>query len=671
MIKKTILFIFLTAAVSGAFSASQDNHRTRLKRADSFLGIHFDFHAGPDCDRIGARTDRQMIESILDSIKPDYVQIDCKGHPGYSSYPTKVGNPAPGFVGDPLKIWRQVTAEHGVALYMHYSGVIDARAVERHPEWARINEMGEADKRLTSVFGPYVDELLIPQLEELNDVYGVDGVWVDGECWATERDYNDNVIKAFQAQTGVTTIPKKPDDPGWYEFSQFCRQGFRTYLNHYVNALHAHNPNFQIASNWAYSSMMPEAATIPVDFISGDFSAKNSVNSARLEGRSMVYQGKPWDLMAWSFTWTDDHYSSKSVPQLEQEAAVVLSLGGGFQAYFPQKRDGSVRLWQMPVMKETAEFCRARQRFCHKAEPVPQVGLIYSGKAFYRRNRKLFAAWNGELNPLNGILQSLLESQNVVDVVMEHHLTGRMQDYPLLIYPEWDTIEPNFKEQLIDYVKNGGNLILISPASAKLFEQELGVSLQGEASEQVNGLYYNGWMSGVKSISQNVALGPDARPFGTIYHADNTLDGDSQPAASIRRLGKGAIAGAYLELGAVYLQDATSVARDFLNGLVRELVPDPAVTVTGSRYVDVTLNHINGQLAVNLVNTAGPHQDDRVNVFDDIPAIGPLQVSIVYPQQPHHVRLQPGDRGVDYDYQDGIISLSIDRLAIHDIIIVD
>ena len=109
----------------------------RLKRAESFLGIHFDFHAGPDCTEIGKNTTREMIENIIDQVHPDYLQIDCKGHRGLSSYPTKVGNPAPGFVGDPLRLWRQVTAERGVALYMHYSGVWDSEAIRRHPDWAR------------------------------------------------------------------------------------------------------------------------------------------------------------------------------------------------------------------------------------------------------------------------------------------------------------------------------------------------------------------------------------------------------------------------------------------------------------------------------------------------------------------------------------------------------
>ena len=65
----------------------------RMKRADSFLGIHFDFHAREDCDRVGVRTTPAMVELIIDKVRPDYIQIDCKGHRGYCSYPTKLGIP--------------------------------------------------------------------------------------------------------------------------------------------------------------------------------------------------------------------------------------------------------------------------------------------------------------------------------------------------------------------------------------------------------------------------------------------------------------------------------------------------------------------------------------------------------------------------------------------------
>ena len=517
------LLVFLMLSLPLVLAQQKELPR-RLPRSQSFLGIHFDFHAGDACNEIGKTVTPEMVASIINQVQPDYIQVDCKGHRGLSSYPTKAGNPAPGFVKDALRIFREVTAEKGVALYCHYSGVLDAEAVKQHPEWAIQavdGKIGGAAGRVTSVYGSYVDKLLIPQLKELSDVYGIDGVWIDGECWGMERDFQPEVVKKFVNETGIQTIPRKPADLFWYEYSQFCREGFRQYVNHYVTELHRHNPSFQIASNWAYSSFMPEPVTIDVDFLSGDVVPTNSINSARLESRVLAQQGMPWDLMAWSFTinWDDPggFQSPKSVIQLQQEAAVVLSQGGGFQVYFNQNRDASVNLSDMEVMAEVAKFCRERQPFCHQAIPIPQIGLILSTDAYYKKLDNLFHANHGELNGFKGILQMLLESQLPVDVVMEHHLTQNSNRYPLLIYPEWDTITPSFKKQLMQYVENGGNLIVIGPATCHWFQSELGIQFVDSLREKVNFLAYAKQIASVKSFSQRVKLADAVLPIGKIY----------------------------------------------------------------------------------------------------------------------------------------------------------
>lgn len=78
-------------------------------------------------------------------------------------------------------------------------------------------------------------------------------------------------------------------------------------------------------------------------------------------------------------------------------------------------------------MSELAKFCRARQKFCHHAEPVPQIALVYSGQALYRGSTKLFGSWGDLVILVKGVLQSLLDSQFSVEILMEHHLVGRMQ----------------------------------------------------------------------------------------------------------------------------------------------------------------------------------------------------------------------------------------------------
>lgn len=645
----------------------------RLKRADSFLGIHFDFHAGPDCTEIGKNTTPAMVEQIIQQVKPDFLQIDCKGHRGLSSYPTKVGNPAPGFVGDSLRTWREVTARHGVALYMHYSGVLDQEAVAKHPEWSAIGANGKPVARATSVFGPYADKLLIPQLKELIDVYGVDGIWADGECWGAAVDYSDRAQQLFRQATGLTSIPRKLDDPNWHQYLDFNREGFRKYLRHWVDAVHAHNPKFQIASNWAFSDHMPEPVSANVDFLSGDYSLQNSVNSARFSARCLAPQGKPWDLMAWAFSGkhSEPGRSLKSIPQLQREAAVVLAQGGGFQAYFKQKRDGSIYDWQMRLMAETARFCRDRQAICHRSQSVPQIALLYSRAAHYRQCPRMFVPASPGVTALRGVLQSLIDAQCCVDIRSEHHLLGKMADYPLIVVPEWDYLEEPFRYELVNYVRGGGNLLLIGPAAAKLFEKELDVTLQGKVDSDLPlFLAHNGWLAGLKTFHQNVKLGQRAKPFGKL-HGDDDPRSASQPAASVAKFGQGRIAAVYTNLGERYLNARTSVARDFLGALVRELFPQPMVEVRGSHDVEVVLARNHGKLLVNLINAAGPHAETTMVVFDEIPKLGPIDVSLRIKNRPERITLEPGAQKLAFRYADGQAKLTLPALDIHAVLVVE
>lgn len=642
----------------------------RLRRSESFLGIHFDFHAGHDCTEVGKNVSRRIIENIIKQVRPDYIQCDCKGHPGIASYPTKVGYPAPNFVRDQLRIWREVTAKRGVALYVHYSGVMDKEAVKHHPSWARVDGNGRRDDSRTSVFGPYVDKLLIPQLKELCDEYGVDGVWVDGDCWATAHDYSKGALAAFRKETGIRTVPKKPDEKHFLAFTESCREGYRGYLRHYVDELHAHKADFQVCSNWAFTSFMPEPVTANVDFISGDYPLQNSVNAARFEARSMARQGKPWDLMAWSFAsrWTEQS-STKCLPQLQQEAAIVLALGGGFQAYFKQKRDGSIYGWTMKLMAEVARFCRARQKFCHRAASVPQIGLIFATAAFYRKSARVFGA-RDELVPIRGVLQMLLDGQNAVEILMEHHLTGRRHEYPLLVLPEWEYLEPSFKKELLEYARNGGNLLVIGPKASALFKKELGVEFLGEPAVRRQWLEHDGWMCGLLTETQSVKLKRGTKAFGRLYPSNDMTDPHGV-ATSIKRFGKGRIAAVYMNLGERYVNARTHVSRNFLDALVRKLFPRPMVEVNGSHHVDVTVNRLDGKLMVNLVNTAGPHGNQNVYVWDEVPPLGALSITIRTGRKPKRLSLQPGNRRLRYAFSDGAIRCTLPRLEIHEIIVVE
>ena len=360
--------------------------KTPLLRKKAFFGLHFDLHPVKEDTQLGNDLTEEMVERLLKKVKPDYVQYDCKGCPGYAGYPTKIGWPSPGIKKDSLAIWRKVTRMHGVALFVHYSGVWDSVAIEHHPEWACMDAAGKPDKNMTSTFSPYVDKLLIPQLKEIVDTYDVDGAWVDADCWAAQPDFGLAARTAFTQATGIKEIPTKHGDPCWLEYLAFNREQFKKYVRKYVDALHIHRSGLEITSNWMFSTLMPEPVTVPIDFLSGDYSSQGSVDTARLEARYLSSTGKPWDLMAWGFNRGDNcHYgwTFKTARQLQQEAVVVLAQGGGFQFVCHPTRSGLIEDRLMDMMAEVAQFCRARQAVSHQTQSVPQVALLFPGKSIY------------------------------------------------------------------------------------------------------------------------------------------------------------------------------------------------------------------------------------------------------------------------------------------------
>ena len=349
------------------------------KRKNFKLGIHFDFHA-QDGMTVADIYRPDTIERMLDAVKPDFVQCDTKGHAGLSSYPTKIGYQADKIEHDILKMWRELTAKRGIALYAHHSGLFDIKAASEHPEWAVVDENGNVSNAFMSVFGDYPDKLLIPQIKEIAGNYKLDGVWVDGECWGLQPDYSEKAQKAYFEATGKP-LPKQNDDD-FENFREFTRNRFKQYIAHYIEEIKKDYPDFEITSNWVFSEFMPEKVSIPVDFLSGDYSAVDSVNCARFAGRCLDAQNMTWDLMAWGqnttpVSWESVNRQNNPAIQLMQEASVVVALGGCFEFFHILYGHGSyLQEWSIEEWGKVAEFVRARQDYCFGSKPVKEIAVI-------------------------------------------------------------------------------------------------------------------------------------------------------------------------------------------------------------------------------------------------------------------------------------------------------
>ena len=640
-----------------------------LPRSEAFFGLHFDLHPNKTDTSLGADISEGNIRDLLRRVRPDYVQYDCKGHAGYTGYPTEVGWASPGIVKDSLAVWRKLTREAGVGLYIHYSGVWDSKAVEMHPEWARIDAAGKRDPNATSVFGPYVDELLIPQLKEVTSKYDLDGVWADGECWAAQLDYSAAALAAWRKETGDEDAPRSPNDPRWFAWKMFHRRAFENYLVHWIDALHAFNPRLQLTSNWMYTSFAPKPVVAKLDFLSGDYSPALSVDRARLEARYLASTGMPWDLMAWGFDKGRDlGWTLKTAEHLKQEAAVVLMQGGGFQIYHQPTRSGYVVEPIIAQEEAAARFCRARQDVSHKSTTVPQVALLLSSETTWQKSEAVFSPSADVLTDIEGALHTLLNLHYSVDILAEHQLEPRLAEYPLVVVPDAFKLTPEFRRALTGYVERGGSLLLLGERCTRLFEPVLGVEFVGAPEYREGELAALSGMTNAPGLWQKVKL-TTALAAGFIHPTRDTRRA-AEVAATVNTYGKGKVAAVYGPVASIYFRSHHPWLREFIGQVVKELFA-PAVRFEGPPTVDVSLRRTkDGRLAVHLLNKTGMPLPDRYNFTDFIPAVENIRVAVACPK-PRTVAWVPDGGKLDWSWKDGWLSVTLPRLQIHGAVVVE
>lgn len=657
------------------------------KRKDSFWGLHFDYHASPKDGLQGATLKEEDIRAICRDLKPDFIQIDCKGHPGWASYPSKVGNAMPEFAQDTLALWRRVTREEDVALYMHYSGVYDRKYCAEHPEENVMWADGSLAEGATRLDGKYVEDLMIPQLLELAGDYGVDGVWVDGDCWMAHPDFRADSLAAFEKATGINLKGEVPSDrshPHFEDYRAYHRELYRRYVRRYVDAVHEQYPDFEIASNWAFSDHMPEQVSADVDFLSGDLNPANSFHSARYAARALAQQDMPWDLMAWNFRNSmggRKAYVTKHPVQIMQEAAAVIATGGAFQDYVPQLRDGSPNVRELKSLAEVSAFIRARKDFCFRGKSVRQAALLLSTYDRHREPWTLYQRTGYER--IMGATALLCDIGQSLEIICEHTLKKYRDEYKMIVVPElYAGLDEETVEELLAYVKAGGKLVLLGKNTCGLFAAHADVPFEIKTRPEFVGEVENSTSDGHNNrMSKNYRpyiFTMDHSHYGAAYSpceivaetgVTEAYIGDrnakTAPVAVTVPVGAGFITAVGFDMGAQYLSGAQYLHRMLMKQIADHLYTPLARIESACGRLELVALRVNGTLTVQLVNANGTHADQSCATDDCIPPILDVTLSVALDAAPKAIMLQPEGRELAFTYRDGRAYFEIPRIDIH------
>lgn len=644
-----------------------------------FFGLHYDLHANVSDTCLGAELTHDHLRVELAKVMPDFVQCDCKGHPGYSSYPTKIGSPSPGIIKDALRIHRDVTAELGIPLSVHYSGVWDTRALELHPEWAARTISGDPQGQTGSPNGdftcrlsPYADELMIPQMLEIIDEYDIDGFWVDGDNWAVFDCYCPRCREEFRRRTGIAQPPADSSDPNWLLWRAFQRDVFVEYVRKYADAVHARKPDCAVCSNWAYSVRMPGAVELPLDYLSGDFTPSFGAERAEMEGRYISSHRMPWNLMAWTFCRTDEAspWQMKTVPHLCQEAAEVMSCGGAVFLYNQPQRSGWLTGWHQDIFAEVAQFCRDRRAYSEHTASLPEAAVLLDDYHVWQKNTAPFCIGTS-IHSAEGALHALVENQWHTDVVGESHLLASIDDFQLVVVPEQTSLSAEMLAALEVYVCSGGSLLITGAVVADAYAELAGVEADGEARDEVWHLSTDGEVATMQGPWQPVRA-RNAEIYAPIM-SDQQPDKDetSYPAVTVRHLGAGQVIAIHGDIMNAYYNTHHPRIRRFISRLLEDCAVPRRVIADASPNIEITLRRRDNFVAVHLVNRAtNPPLSPRAHIIEQVPAEGPVSLRFRCDAQPVGVTLQPGGRDVAWRYENGWVAATVPQVAIHEILVI-
>jgi hypothetical protein len=273
-----------------------------------------------------------------------------------------------------------------------------------------------------------------------------------------------------------------------------------------------------------------------------------------------------------------------------------------------------------------------------------------------------------DVAPVQGAVFALLECSYGVDILDEWALLPRLAEFPLVVAPEQDRLSDAMVTALKTYVENGGNLWLTGSDGFDRFgEKFLGfrsVEVQDEKSYAVPAadgevpLYSKRWRLGAATTGESLGdIGRGCRL------ADRLLP---HPVAVVNRVGRGQVLYMPANLFRDFAHNRYPLTRRFIGTLAERLLPAPVIRAQAPACVDVALRRRGTTTFIHLLNRASgiPNLPNN-GAIDEIPMVSPVRVTLRLPAKPARVHCELADGKLDWEWRDGVLTVTLATVHIH------
>ena len=436
------------------------------------MGWHFDLHSHKNI-RINHDPDVGGMARTLQECGVEEIITFAKGHDGFACYPTRVGTVHPRMKGDAFGDTVAACKAEGIRVLAYISFGVDGEAGRRHADWVQMGAPGVPDffseDWFVNVcpFTPYLDALVLPMIAEIVDDYPVDGFFFD--TMGAMRVCHCATCRAEFLDTHGLPVPDKPEDKQWGTYGQFRRLRGWKMIQGVCRFIEDRKPGLKIGFNQIGTPGFPEPAPQGLTCLTLDFTTSGPQSlQASLCAAFGSTADRPSDVMNTIFNQGWGDWSPRPHPILEQSCATIWARKS--RPYIGDRTHPANRLTSISV-RAMKKMARMQRDMAANYPPVesalaPDILVLHGPATMYGADFVDFDRGAEGLKPLKGSHHLLLDAGANFSVVAEAYLERHLSSVTVVIIPEMQTISAETNRSLMEFVDNGGTLLVVGDLPA-------------------------------------------------------------------------------------------------------------------------------------------------------------------------------------------------------------
>ena len=649
-----------------------------------FRQVHLDFHTSEHIEDIGKKFDKKQFQTALKKGHINSITLFSKCHHGWAYHPSKANEIHPHLDFDLLGAQIQAAHEIGVKTPIYLSAGLDEKMAHRHPEWLVRNldesttwakDFTEPGYHKMCMSSPYLD-YLVKQIEEVCNNYDADGIFLDiagvqpcycQNCIAEREElglnpYDENdvlkhaemVYKRYAEKTRAAVDKYKPN-LSLFHNGGHIRQGRRDLVNY--------NTHLELESlptgGWGYDHF--------------PFSARYC------QGLGVDYLG-----MTGKFHGSWGEFGGFKHPNaLRFEVALAAANGAKCSVGDQLSPSGEMDMVTYDLIGSAYSELEEKEEWLDNVESVADIAIIspeaYVGDLSTGQMTKVDDSGSG-------VCRIMLEGKYLFDVI---DFESDLSKYKVIILPDVIRTDIDFAKRLREFCDCGGKVLATGKSALYENSNEFCLNLGAEwikenpykpdyfrPLEKIKDMGDTGYImygNGEKircignelGIRENPYFNRTRAHFCSHQHTPNSCEYGGAGMTE----GKDGIYIAwnifadYAQSGELHLKQMAIFALDRLLDTAKTLKTNlPAQGI-------VTLMKQSDRLICHLLYASPVKRGNGIEVIEDIVPIYNVELAIKTDKKINKVYLAPQKEDIDFTYDDGYISVKLDKIECHQMVV--